>query len=161
MDGAGYLQITGRIKDIIIRGGENVSPPQVEEVLCEYKDVAEAAVIGMPDKDLGERVCAYIRLAPGGVADADAIRKFMEKKGASKLLIPERFVFVETLPMTQAGKIDKKVLRKDIEQRLGKILINDTIDPQRPPATVPSRGASSMSGRPPRSLLCTAQQTGP
>jgi len=117
VDSAGYLRITGRIKDIIIRGGENVSPAQVEELLCEYDHIAEAAVIGMPDKDLGERVCAYIRLTPGGVADADAVKKFMEKRGASKLLVPEHFIFVETLPMTQAGKIDKQLLRKDIEQR--------------------------------------------
>jgi 2,3-dihydroxybenzoate-AMP ligase/mycobactin salicyl-AMP ligase len=114
IDGAGYLRITGRIKDIIIRGGENVSPVQVEELLCECEDVAEAAVIGMPDRELGERVCACIRLAPGGVADTDAIKSFMEKKGASRLLIPEHFVFVEKLPMTPAGKVDKKTLRKEI-----------------------------------------------
>jgi 2,3-dihydroxybenzoate-AMP ligase/mycobactin salicyl-AMP ligase len=119
VDEGGYLRITGRIKDLIIRGGENVSPVQVEDILTEHEHVAEAAVIGMPDKELGERVCAYVRLTPGGVADPDALKKFMEKKGASKLLIPEHFVFVETLPVTQAGKIDKKALRKDLEQRRG------------------------------------------
>ena len=116
IDGAGYLRITGRIKDIIIRGGENVSPVQVENLLCEHEDVAEAAVIGIPDKDLGERVCACIRLAPGCAADEEAIKSFMEKKGASRLLIPERFVFVEAFPTTQAGKLDKKALRKKVEQ---------------------------------------------
>ena len=118
IDGAGYLRITGRIKDIIIRGGENVSPAQVEKLLSEYGDVAEVAVIGIPDKDLGERVCACIRLVPGGAADEEAIKSFMEKKGASKLLIPERFIFVEALPTTQAGKLDKKTLRKKVEQGL-------------------------------------------
>jgi 2,3-dihydroxybenzoate-AMP ligase len=118
-DAAGYLRITGRIKDIIIRGGENVTPAQVEELLCEHPGIADAAVVGMPDRELGEKVCAYIRLAPGGVAEAEVIQKFMENKGASRLLIPEHFVFVDTLPMTQAGKHDKKALRKDIEQRLG------------------------------------------
>ncbi len=116
IDGAGYLRITGRIKDIIIRGGENVSPVQVENLLCEHEDVAEAAVIGIPDKDLGERVCACIRLAPGCAADEEAIKSFMEKRGASRLLIPERFVFVEAFPTTQAGKLDKKALRKKVEQ---------------------------------------------
>jgi 2,3-dihydroxybenzoate-AMP ligase len=119
MDERGCLKITGRIKDIIIRGGENISPGQIEDLLCSHPDIAEAAVIGMPDKEVGERVCAYVRLAPGCVADSDAIRRFMENKGASKLLIPEHFVFVEALPMTQAGKHDKKALRRDIEQRLG------------------------------------------
>jgi non-ribosomal peptide synthetase component E (peptide arylation enzyme) len=116
IDGAGYLRITGRIKDIIIRGGENVSPVQVENLLCEHEDVAEAAVIGISDKDLGERVCACIRLAPGCAADEEAIKSFMEKRGASRLLIPERFVFVEAFPTTQAGKLDKKALRKKVEQ---------------------------------------------
>ncbi len=119
MDAVGYLRITGRIKDVIIRGGENVTPAQVEELLCEFPGIADAAVIGMPDKELGEKVCAYVRPTSKGVADAEAIRKFMEDKGASKLLIPEHFVFVETIPMTQAGKHDKKALRKDIEIRLG------------------------------------------
>jgi non-ribosomal peptide synthetase component E (peptide arylation enzyme) len=119
IDAAGYLRITGRIKDIIIRGGENVTPAQVEELLCECPGVADAAVIGMPDKELGEKVCAYVRPVPGSNATEAAIKKFMEDKGASKLLIPEHFVFVDALPMTQAGKLDKKALRKDIEQRLG------------------------------------------
>jgi 2,3-dihydroxybenzoate-AMP ligase/mycobactin salicyl-AMP ligase len=119
IDDQGYLKITGRIKDIIIRGGENISPGQVEGLLCSHPDIADAAVIGMPDKEVGERVCAYVRLAPGVKLSPDEIESFMEEKGASKLLIPERFEFVETLPMTEAGKHDKKALRKDIEQKLG------------------------------------------
>lgn len=119
MDAGGYLRITGRIKDIIIRGGENVTPAQVEDLLTQFPGIADAAVIGMPDKDLGEKVCAYVRLAPEASGDPEAIRAFMESEGASKLLIPEHFVFVETLPLTEAGKHDKKALRKDIKQRLG------------------------------------------
>lgn len=115
---AGYLRITGRIKDIIIRGGENVTPSLVEDLLCQYPLISDSAVIGMPDKELGERVCAYVRLVEGATVDQDEIRSFLESKGASKLLIPEHFVFVETLPMTPAGKCDKKALRKDIERRL-------------------------------------------
>jgi 2,3-dihydroxybenzoate-AMP ligase len=118
IDEHGYLKITGRIKDIIIRGGENISPGQVEDLLCAHPGVADAAVIGMPDKEVGERVCAYVRLAPGEKLSPEQIRSFMEAKGASKLLIPERFEFVDTLPMTAAGKHDKKALRKDIRQKL-------------------------------------------
>lgn len=119
VDNAGYLTITGRIKDIIIRGGENISPGQVEELLCCLEGVADAAVIGMPDKELGERVCAYVRLRPGATAAIDALKASMALKGASKLLIPERFEFVDALPFTEAGKHDKKALRKDIRQKLG------------------------------------------
>ncbi len=119
IDNRGYIKITGRIKDLIIRGGENISPAQVEELLCEHPKIADAAVIGMPDKELGEKVCAYVRPAPGAKPDPEEIKAFMEKHGASKLLIPERFEFVESFPMTQAGKHDKKALKADIKQKMG------------------------------------------
>ena len=73
----------------------------------------------MPDKELGERVCAYVRPVPGAAFDAEAIKASMEGKGASKLLIPERFEVVDALPFTEAGKHDKKALRKDIKAKLG------------------------------------------
>jgi non-ribosomal peptide synthetase component E (peptide arylation enzyme) len=117
-DEAGNIRIMGRIKDIIIRGGENVSPTQVEELLLAYPGIADAAVIGMPDKELGERVCAYIQPAIGVTLKSDDITAFLESQGASKLLIPERFVFTSSLPMTEMGKHDKKRLREDIKQRL-------------------------------------------
>jgi len=119
IDGSGNLRITGRIKDLIIRGGENISPAQVEELLCSFPGVADAAVVGMPDKELGEKVCAYVKSAPGTKSDPEEIKRFMESKGASKLLIPERFEFVEDLPLTQAGKHDKKALREDIKRKMG------------------------------------------
>jgi len=121
LDGSGYLKITGRIKDIIIRGGENISPAQVEELLCSYPGVADAAVIGMPDKEMGEKVCAYVKPAAGAKIDPEGIKTFMENKGASKLLVPEKFEFVEDLPLTQAGKHDKKALREDIKRKIGLI----------------------------------------
>jgi non-ribosomal peptide synthetase component E (peptide arylation enzyme) len=118
IDRSGNLKITGRIKDIIIRGGENISPAQVEELLCSYPGILDAAVIGMPDKELGEKVCAYIQPAPGAKIDPEKIKAFMEGKGASKLLIPERFEFIDALPMTEAGKHNKKALREDIKKRI-------------------------------------------
>ncbi len=118
IDDKGNLKITGRIKDLIIRGGENVSPAQVEELVETYPGVADVAVIGMPDKALGERVCAYVRPAAGQTLNEKELQAFMESKGASKLLIPEKFVFVDTLPMTEAGKHDKKSLREDIKRRI-------------------------------------------
>jgi 2,3-dihydroxybenzoate-AMP ligase/mycobactin salicyl-AMP ligase len=119
IDLSGNLKITGRTKDIIIRGGENISPALVEELLCSHPGIADAAVIGMPDKDLGEKVCAYVRLTEGVKVDPEEIKSFMESRGASQLLIPERFEFVVALPLTEAGKHDKKALREDIKQKIG------------------------------------------
>ena len=119
IDDSGNITITGRIKDIIIRGGENISPTQVEDILLSHLAIADVAVIGIPDEELGERVCAYIQPVAGVSLDPLELRAFMEAKGASKLLIPERFEFIDVLPMTKAGKHDKKILREDIKQRLG------------------------------------------
>jgi 2,3-dihydroxybenzoate-AMP ligase/mycobactin salicyl-AMP ligase len=119
IDRSGNLKITGRTKDIIIRGGENISPALVEELLCSHPGIVDAAVIGMPDKDLGEKVCAYVRLTEGAKVDPVDIKSFMESRGASQLLIPERFEFVAALPLTEAGKHDKKALREDIKQKIG------------------------------------------
>jgi len=118
-DETGNIKITGRIKDIIIRGGENISAPQVEGLLCSHPEIVDAAVIGMPDKELGERVCAYVRLMRGSKLNENEIRQYLEKIGASKLLIPERFEFVSQIPLTPAGKHDKKLLREDIKRKLG------------------------------------------
>jgi 2,3-dihydroxybenzoate-AMP ligase/mycobactin salicyl-AMP ligase len=118
IDGSGNLKITGRTKDIIIRGGENISPAMVEELLCSHPRIADAAVIGMPDKELGEKVCAYLRLTEGTPLDPEEIKSFMDRQGASKLLIPERFEFVIALPLTEAGKHDKKALREDIKKKI-------------------------------------------
>lgn len=118
IDGLGNLRITGRIKDLIIRGGENITPAQVEELLCSHPGILDAAVIGMPDQEFGEKVCAYIHPASGARIDPEEIKAFMERKGASRLLIPERFEFIDSLPLTEAGKHDKKVLREDIKRKL-------------------------------------------
>ena len=119
IDDSGNITITGRIKDVIIRGGENISPTQVEDVLLSHPDIADVAVIGLPDEELGERVCAYIQPVAGAKLDPEKLKAFMEDKGASKLLIPERFEFIDALPMTEAGKHNKRKLREDIERRLG------------------------------------------
>ncbi|HVP77912.1 MAG TPA: AMP-binding protein [Thermodesulfobacteriota bacterium] len=119
LDRSGNLRITGRTKDIIIRGGENISPALVEEILCSHAGIADAAVIGMPDKVLGEKVCAYVRPVEGVNVDPEEIKSFMESQGASKLLIPERFEFVTALPLTEAGKHDKRALREDLKQKMG------------------------------------------
>lgn len=118
MDNYGNVTITGRIKDVINRGGEKISPAQVEKVLLAHPKIVDAAVIGMPDRALGEKICAYIRVEIGATLDHEAIKTFMEDIGASKLLIPDRVELVATLPLTEAGKHDKKALREDIRHKL-------------------------------------------
>jgi 2,3-dihydroxybenzoate-AMP ligase/mycobactin salicyl-AMP ligase len=118
MDGTGNVTITGRIKDVINRGGEKISPVQIEKLLLAHPQIADAAVIGMPDSALGEKICAYVRLQSGAILDHDSINTFIEEMGASKLLLPERVEFVSALPLTEAGKHDKKALRDDIQRKL-------------------------------------------
>ena len=118
IDRSGNLKITGRIKDLINRGGEKISPAQIEGLLLSHPDIVDAAVVGMPDAALGEKVCAYVRLAPHKTPGPAAIKSFLESQGASRFLIPERFEFVDALPLTEAGKHDKKALREDIRRKL-------------------------------------------
>lgn len=118
---SGNIRITGRIKDIIIRGGENISAIEIEELISSHPRVEDVAVIGMPDEDLGEKVCAYIQPVSGTTLSFEDIISFLVNKGASKLLVPERIEFVDKIPLTEVGKPDKKALRVDIRKHLGMI----------------------------------------
>ena len=118
LDRAGNVKITGRIKDIIIRGGENISAAEIEDLIGLHSEVEDVAVIGMPDEDLGEKVCAYIKPAFGATLGFEDIVSFLVSRGASKFLLPERIEFVDTIPLTKVGKPDKKALRVDIKRRL-------------------------------------------
>jgi non-ribosomal peptide synthetase component E (peptide arylation enzyme) len=118
-DEFGNIWITGRIKDIIIRGGENVSAKDIEDLLSTHPDIADSAVIGMPDRILGERMCAYIVVRGGQALTFEGTIAFLKGKGASVLQLPERIEFVPSLPLTNIGKVDKKALREDIKMRLG------------------------------------------
>ena len=117
-DERGYIYITGRIKDIIIRGGENISAIEIENLMNSHPGIESVAVVGMPDKILGERICAYVQLKSGERLTFDEIISFLKGKGASVLQLPERIEFVESIPLTKVGKPDKKVLREDIKKRL-------------------------------------------
>jgi non-ribosomal peptide synthetase component E (peptide arylation enzyme) len=114
----GALLITGRKKDLIIRGGENISAKEIEDVLHAHPAVNEASVVAMPHPRLGEGVCAYIILKPGTVADAPTLARHVEASGLAKQKIPERFEFVDDLPRTASGKVRKDQLRLDIKSRL-------------------------------------------
>jgi len=112
------VRITGRIKDIIIRGGENIAARDVEDLISSHAKVEYVAVVGMPDPDLGEQVCAYIKPVQGDSITYEDIIQHLEKLGASKIHYPKRIEFVEEIPLTAAGKADKKVLRKDIQEKI-------------------------------------------
>lgn len=115
---SGNITITGRIKDIIMRGGENISPVEIEGLIITHPGVAQVSVIGMPDPVLGERACAYVQLKPGEKLSFEDIISFLKGKGASVLQLPERVEFMDNLPLTKANKPDKKPLREDIKRKL-------------------------------------------
>ena len=113
----GYFRITGRLKDMIIRGGENVYPREVEEFLYTHPQVADVQVVGLPDEKLGESVAAWIRLKSGADATEDEIREFCKGKIAH-FKIPQYIRFVDSFPMTVTGKIQKYVIRQtEIKER--------------------------------------------
>ena len=114
------IRITGRIKDIIIRGGENIAARDVEDLISAHPNVEYVAVVGMPDPDLGEQVCAYIKRVKRASLTVDDILAHLEKLEASKIHYPARIEFVDEIPLTAAGKADKKALKKDIEEKLKK-----------------------------------------
>jgi cyclohexanecarboxylate-CoA ligase len=112
MDADGYIRITGRKKDIIIRKGENLSAKGIEDELASHPAVADVAVIGVPDKERGERVCACVVLRPGvGGIDLAAVRTFMEGRGVMRQKIPEQVELLDELPRNATGKVRKDVLR--------------------------------------------------
>jgi acyl-CoA synthetase (AMP-forming)/AMP-acid ligase II len=110
IDGAGYLSVVGRIKEIIIRGGMNIAPREIEEVLVSHPDVVAAAVIGLPDERLGEKACACLVLRPTAVLSADDVVRWLRAEGLSQHKLPERVEFVDALPYTASGKVKKHEL---------------------------------------------------
>lgn len=113
LDAEGYLTIVDRKKDIIIRGGENISALEVEELLLRLPGVSEAAVVAAPDERLGEHVCAFLRLAPGfGSPDLETAREHLREAGLARQKWPEDLRLVKELPRTASGKVQKYVLRQ-------------------------------------------------
>lgn len=114
----GYITITGRLKEMINRGGESISATVIEGLIDRHPDVAVVAVVAMPDPLMGERVCAYIQPKPGARLCFDDIITFLRGQQASVLELPERIEFIETMPYTPAQKLDKQALRADIAKKL-------------------------------------------
>ena len=118
MDAQGYVNIVGRIKDMVIRGGENVYPREIEEFLYQHPAVSDVQVIGVPDEKYGEELCACIILKAGSKASAEDIRAFCTGKIAH-YKVPRHIRFVDAFPMTITGKVQKFVMRDEMKKALG------------------------------------------
>jgi fatty-acyl-CoA synthase len=118
MDEDGYINIVGRIKDMIIRGGENVYPREIEEFLYSHPKVSDVQVIGVPDIKYGEEIMAWVKLRPGETADEEEIRAFCRGQIAH-FKIPRYVKFVDSFPMTVTGKIQKFLMRQQSVEALG------------------------------------------
>jgi fatty-acyl-CoA synthase len=117
IDDAGYCRIVGRVKDMLIRGGENIYPREIEEFLYTHPKVEEVEIIGVPDPKYGEEVCAWIKLHEGQQATAEEMREFC-KGHIAHFKIPKYIKFVETFPMTVTGKVQKFVMREQMREEL-------------------------------------------
>lgn len=111
LDAEGFIRITGRIKDIIIRGGENIPMKYVEDILYEYPRVQDAAIVGIPDPRLGERACAFVICREGQSLDMKSLQTFLGERGVAKVYWSERLEIVDQLPRTANGKVRKADLR--------------------------------------------------
>jgi acyl-CoA synthetase (AMP-forming)/AMP-acid ligase II len=113
LDADGYLFLDGRLDDIIVRGGENLSPGEIEDVLVEHPAVHEAAVVGLPDPEWGEQVVAVVVPAEGATTDAAALRRWVRDRLRSSRT-PSRIDFVPSLPYTETGKLLRRKVREQL-----------------------------------------------
>ncbi|OYN76239.1 AMP-binding protein [Mycolicibacterium sphagni] len=118
MDDSGYLRISGRVKEMVIRGGENLSPAEIEGVLLGHPDIAEVAVVGVPDRYYGEELCAVVRTVSGADVDQDSVRQWCSDR-VSRWKVPRYVVTVHEFPMTPAGKIRKFLVAEQMAVQLG------------------------------------------
>ena len=119
LDRNGFLRIVDRKKDMIISGGVNISPAEVESALLGHEAVFDAAVVGIPDEDFGEAVMAFVVLQNGASADEKGLIEFCKKR-MSKAKCPKKISFLEAIPRSPQGKIDKKALREPFWRDVGR-----------------------------------------
>jgi fatty-acyl-CoA synthase len=118
MDELGYLNIVGRSKDMVIRGGENVYPVEIEDILFQHPAIASAQVIGVPDKLMGEELMAWVVLREGAAASEDDIREFC-RQHLAHFKLPRYVKFVSEYPLTVTGKVQKFRMRELAVEELG------------------------------------------
>jgi acyl-CoA synthetase len=119
IDADGYLRVTGRTSDFIVRGGKNISASQVEDAVMTHPAIAMAAAVAMPDPVFGEKVCLYAELTDSATVDLPGLVEHLLALGVSKELLPERLIIVDELPRSSGGKIAKGRLREDIGSQNG------------------------------------------
>jgi fatty-acyl-CoA synthase len=124
MDEDGYVRIVGRLKDMVIRGGENVYPREVEEYLHRHPKVQDVQVFGVPDSKYGEEICAWVRLRPGQEATEDDLRAFC-RENIAHFKVPRHVRIVQEFPMTITGKAQKYLMRRAMIEEL-KLRIDQT-----------------------------------
>ncbi len=117
-DAEGFVRVTGRTKDIIIRGGMNISARELEDHLLHLDTISNVAAVGMPDERLGEKVCVYVIPADGATVTLEDVVALLKKEGVATQKLPERLEIVDALPMTATGKIQKHLLRADVAGKL-------------------------------------------
>jgi fatty-acyl-CoA synthase len=127
LDEQGYLWITGRAKDLIIRGGHNIDPMAIEEVFFQHPAVALAAVVGQPDAYAGELPVAYVQLKAGMTIDSGELLDFVRQRTPERAAVPVRLTFIEVMPLTGVGKIFKPTLRMDAAQRMVSDLLSNLV----------------------------------
>jgi fatty-acyl-CoA synthase len=118
MDAEGYVNIVGRIKDMVIRGGENIYPREIEEFLYRHPAIQDVQVVGVPDAKYGEELCAWVIVKPGQTLAEDAVRAFC-KGQIAHYKVPRYIRFVDAFPMTVTGKIQKFKIREAMKDQLG------------------------------------------
>lgn len=118
MDEDGYVRISGRIKDMIIRGGENIYPLEIEQMLYTHPKIKDVQVVGVPDKRLGEEICAWVELKDGQTATPEEIREFCKERVA-RFKVPKYVQFVTDYPLTVTGKVQKYKIRQEATRVLG------------------------------------------
>ncbi|GGE33443.1 cyclohexanecarboxylate-CoA ligase [Pullulanibacillus camelliae] len=118
MDEEGYLSITGRVKDIVNRGGEKIPVVEIENLLYEHEEIKDVAIVGMPDPRLGERICAFVTLKTNKAFTLEDITSYLEAKGVAKIYWPEHLELIDELPRTVTGKVQKYVLRQMITDKI-------------------------------------------
>ena len=116
IDADGYLFIEGRSDDTIIRGGENIAPAEIEEVLLQHPDIDECAVVGVPDEEWGQRIAAMVVRRTGADLDADAVKEFARHSLRSSKT-PDVVMFADTLPYTETGKLLRRVVQAELARR--------------------------------------------
>jgi fatty-acyl-CoA synthase len=121
MDARGYVRITGRVKEMIIRGGENLFPAEIENAILEHEDIGEAAVVGVPDKVYGEQVACFMRARGQKLPSPAELKRFIRER-LSPQKTPHYWIWVEAWPLTGSGKIQKFVLAEQFERGEHKVL---------------------------------------